>query len=415
MTFKPDCVGARAFSLFLALSLTVGNAALWADDAPPAPPAASFTPAQLDSLVAPIALYPDPLLSQILVASTYPLEIVQAGQWIEKHSNLQGAELTQAAQGENWDPSVQALVVFPDVLKRLNQDITWTTRLGNAFLADQAAEMDAVQRMRVKAEASGKLASTDQEKVITTNNNGQTVVEIQPANPNVIYVPVYNPDWIWGPSEYYPYPYWDYPAAPPVGAWWFWGPEITIGVGFGGFFGWGDWGWGPRWRDHRVFVNDAFVHRYHFNEVPGHGIGGPRAWAHEPAHRMGVAYPNRAISQRYRGEVRPHPSVGAVQERFNVLRSRGPAATEHIGRHEVQPEVYNHNRSAFGGAGAGPAVRTYSNRGHSSLAPVGGRTPSVQPRGGGPSSSGGGNRGGESRGSGNRGGGHNERGNGGRR
>ncbi len=130
--------------------------------------------------MAPIALYPDPLLSQILVASTYPLELVQAFQWLGRNPGLAGTALTQAAEQQNWDPSIQALVVFPDLVKRLNQDITWTTNLGNAFLSQQADVMDAVQRMRLKAQQAGKLSSTSQETVTTTNDSGQPVIEIEP-------------------------------------------------------------------------------------------------------------------------------------------------------------------------------------------------------------------------------------------
>ena len=129
----------------------------------------------MNDLVAPIALYPDPLLSQIMVASTYPLEVVQAYQWLQRIPGLNGPDLTQAAQQQNWDPSIQALVMFPGVLKRLNDDITWTTNLGNAFLAQQQEVMEAVQRMRQRAQQAGKLASTPQENVVTTTDGDQPV------------------------------------------------------------------------------------------------------------------------------------------------------------------------------------------------------------------------------------------------
>ena len=172
---------------------------------PPPPPGQALAPDQLDGLVAPIALYPDPLLSQILVASTYPLELVQAWQWLQRNPGLTGAALTQAAQQQNWDPSIQALVVFPDLVKRLNQDITWTTNLGNAFLAQQPDVMDAVQRMRLKAEQAGKLSSTSQQTVTTTNDSGRPIIDIEPANPQMMYLPNYDPGSIWGPPLYYPY------------------------------------------------------------------------------------------------------------------------------------------------------------------------------------------------------------------
>src|SRR5271166_3111575 len=167
---------ARVASVFLFFALFVlGSGFLLGQDQPPAlpPPNQALTPDQLDDLVAPIALYPDPLLSQIMVASTYPLEVVQAFQWQQRNPGLNGPALTQAAQQQNWDPSIQALVVFPDVMKRLNDDVTWTTNLGNAFLAQQNDVMDAVQRMRQKAQQAGKLASTPQLNVVNTNDGGQ--------------------------------------------------------------------------------------------------------------------------------------------------------------------------------------------------------------------------------------------------
>ena len=136
-----------------------------AQNAPP--PAQALSPEQLDTLLAPIALYPDSLLSQVLVASTYPLEVVEAAQWLAQNRNLQGQQLVDAARQQNWDASIQALVVFPDVLNRLNSDIQWTTDLGNAFLAQQADVMNAVQRLRARAQAAGRLGSNPQQTVTT--------------------------------------------------------------------------------------------------------------------------------------------------------------------------------------------------------------------------------------------------------
>jgi len=190
--------------------------------APPAPSAQVLSPAQLENLVAPIALYPDPLLGQVLAASTYPLEIVQAQQWLQQNSNLHGEQLVNAARQQNWDPSVQALVTFPDVLGTLTRDVQWTTDLGNAFLAQQTDVMSAVQRMRQRAQSNGKLRSTPQQKVTTQNQDGQSAVVIEPADPQVIYVPVYNPAYVWG--------------AP---AWGYYPPLFYPGIGFGFGFGQG--------------------------------------------------------------------------------------------------------------------------------------------------------------------------------
>jgi hypothetical protein len=267
---------------------------------------------QMDGLVAPIALYPDPLISQILVASTYPLEVVEAYQWLQRNPGLTGPALTQAAAEQNWDPSIQALVVFPDVLRRLNEDVSWTTNLGNAFLNQQADVMSAIQRMRLSAEQSGKLVSTPQQQVITTTEADQPVVEIVPANPEVIYVPVYDPAWVWGPPVYYPYARWYYP---PVRS----GLFFSVGIGVGGFFGggwhgWGGWGWHPGWRNHTVVVNNTFIQRNNFSSVRAANAPRVSVWSHDTFHRQGVPYPNQALNQQFHAGPRPGvmPSRAAI-------------------------------------------------------------------------------------------------------
>jgi hypothetical protein len=257
-------------------------------------------PQQLDDLVAPIALYPDPLLGQVLVACTYPVELVEAQQWLQANSSLHGQQLTDAARQENWDASVQALVAMPDVLLKLTQDIRWTTDLGNAFLAQQAEVMNAVQRMRARAQANGKLQSNPQETVTTESQGGQTAIEIQPADPQVIYVPTYDPNYVWGPPDWGFYP----PLLYPGYGYWF-DPGIDIGLCFGGWGGWGfggwGWGWGPNWFGHGIFVNNSFFNRYGYNHGFGFrgGTQGRTAWAHDPGHRLGVAYPNSQLNGRF--------------------------------------------------------------------------------------------------------------------
>jgi hypothetical protein len=261
-----------------------------------------MSPAQLENLVAPIALYPDPLLSQVLAASTYPLELVEAEQFVQQNSNLHGAQLMDAAKQQNWDPSVQALVAFPDALATLTRDVQWTTDLGNAFLAQQKDVMAAVQRMRMRAMQNGKLRSTPQQNVNTQTQDGQSAVVIQPADPQVVYVPVYNPVYVWGP------PAWGY--YPPL-----WYPGIGFGFGFGpgiylgGFFpgwgfgwpGWGlGWGWGFGWFGGGLFVNAGFFGHYGFAPgIYGARFAGQMAWQHDPMHRAGVAYANRGVAARY--------------------------------------------------------------------------------------------------------------------
>ena len=174
--------------------------------------AAKIPPDQLDSLVAPIALYPDPMLAQTLAASTYPLEVIQLQRWLAKNPGLKDKALADAVMKQPWDASVQALSALPEVVKRLADDIQWTTDLGNAFLAQQTDVMDAVQRMRKKAQDTGNLKSSEQQKVETRVIESKSVIVVQQANPQVVYVPSYDPVVVYGPPVY-PYPPIYYPPA----------------------------------------------------------------------------------------------------------------------------------------------------------------------------------------------------------
>jgi hypothetical protein len=251
---------------------------------------------QLDNLVAPIALYPDPLLGQILVASTYPLEVVEASQWLQRNRNLRGQELLDAAKQQPWDPSIQALVAVPDALEKLNQDIRWTTDLGNAFLSQQADVMSAVQRMRARAQANGRLASTPQQTVTAQEQGGQQVIVIEPANPQVIYVPAYDPFYVWGPPVWGYYPSLYYPAFG-----FGFGSGFNLSFCFGGWGGWFGWGWGPNWFGHSVYVNSYFFDHYGFHHGYGGGYHGRTAWSHDPGHRMNVPYRDSQVAARYGG------------------------------------------------------------------------------------------------------------------
>lgn len=259
-----------------------------------AAPRSTLTPQQLDNLVAPLALYPDPLLSQVLVAATYPLEVVEANQWLTQNRALTGTALIDAAKQQNWDPSVQALVAFPDVLTRLNQDVRWTTDLGNAFLGQQTDVMAAIQRLRARAQANGKLKTTPQETVTTENQNGQTAISIQPADPQVIYVPTYDPTYVWGAPAYGYYPSLFYPT---------YGFGFGFGIPFGGLFvgwpGWGGYGWGFNWFGRGLFVNGGFFghYGYHYGGFRG-GFAGNRAWAHNYS-RSSVATGRASYSRSY--------------------------------------------------------------------------------------------------------------------
>src|SRR5947207_6274731 len=193
---------------------------------------------QLDSLVAPIALFPDPLLAQTLAASTYPLELVQLQQWMEQNKNLKDKALADAVAKQPWDPSVQALSATPDVVQRLAGNIQWTTDLGNAFLAQQSDVMDAVQRMRGKAQGKGTLKTSAQQTVQTqAADGGKQVITIQQPNPDVVYVPSYDPAVVYGPPPpaypYYPYAYPGYVPGTALA----WGAGIALGAA-----AWGAWG-----------------------------------------------------------------------------------------------------------------------------------------------------------------------------
>lgn len=300
-------------------------------------PAPLLSPEQLDNLVAPVALYPDPLLGQVLAASTYPLEVVEAQQWFQQNGNLQGVQLMDAARQQNWDPSVQALVAFPDVLHLLGNDVRWTTDLGNAFLAQQADVMAAVQRTRSRAQANGMLRSTPQQMVTTGTQDGQSAIEIQPASPQMMYVPVYQPQYVWGPPAYGAYPATWYPAG--FGYGFGFDPGVFLNALFQGFTGWGGWGWILNWLGHGVFgnglfghggygsglfVNSGFLNRYGFRGgFAGTGGVGIGAWQHNPSHRMGVQYPNQALASRFnRG----------YAGQFSGARSAGSYANQSGGR-----------------------------------------------------------------------------------
>ncbi|MGW8185792.1 MAG: DUF3300 domain-containing protein, partial [Desulfobacterales bacterium] len=148
----------------------------------------AFKPEELEQILAPIALYPDSLLAQVLMASTYPLEVVQADRWAKQSTNLKGDALTAALEKQTWDPSVKSLVNFPEVLTMMSEKLDWTQKLGDAFLAQQKEVMDTVQKLRQKAEEAGNLKTTDEQKVVVE----QEKIIIEPASPEVVYVPTYN-------------------------------------------------------------------------------------------------------------------------------------------------------------------------------------------------------------------------------
>jgi hypothetical protein len=332
----------------------MGTAALAQAPATPPPAQAqsqTFAPQQLDNLVAPIALYPDPLLGQVLAASTYPVELVEAQQWLQANSNLHGQDLENAAKQQSWDASIQALVAMPDVLAKLNQDIHWTTDLGNAFLAQPADVMAAVQRLRARAQSTGKLQSNQEETVTTQTQNGQQAIEIQPADPQVIYVPQYDPAYVWGPPVWGAYPPLYYPY---YGFGWY--PPIRIGLFFGGWGGWGwggwGWGWGPNWFGGGLFVNVGFFNHYGFGLGGvyagrfGAGFRGTTAWSHDAAHRMGAAYSTAGLNARYGAASQAARVASARSGSYHSFGTAGAAGNSYRGSNYASPSMAGRTNGA---------------------------------------------------------------------
>jgi len=266
----------RSLSIILSwcLLLTTVPASFADQTVPPAPvQPAHQTPEQLDQLVAPIALYPDSLVAQILAASTYPDQVVEADRWLQAHPDLKGKDLGKEVDKQPWDPSVKALTEFPSVLANMDKNLSWTSSLGDAYVNQSDDVMNAVQTMRQRAQNAGNLKTTSQE---TVSQQGKTIV-IEPAQPAVVYVPQYDPWLVYGgPLVVWPGWYW-YPGL------YLTGPGIAFGLGFGiGFFagfgwGWGHWGWD--WHhgilfDHRGWASNSrvFYNREHFNAARG-GFG----------------------------------------------------------------------------------------------------------------------------------------------
>jgi hypothetical protein len=257
---------------------------------------------QLDSLVAPIALYPDPLLAQTLAASTYPLEVIQLEQWYANNKYLKDKALADAVAKQPWDPSVQALVAFPDVFQRMAGNIQWTTDLGNAFLAQQSDVMDAVQRMRAKAQGTGNLKTNAQQKVETNaGEDDQQAIVIEQTNPDVVYVPSYDPQMVYGaPPPAYPYYPYTYPG-------YYAGMGLAFGTGLvlGGIWAnnnWGNCDW--KHRDVNINNNNNFNRNVNRNVNRGSVTGQGNAWQHNPQHRGNAPYGNRQTANKYGGTAR---------------------------------------------------------------------------------------------------------------
>lgn len=251
-----------------------------------------FTAAELDQMLAPIALYPDTVLSHILIASTYPLEVVQADRWARENPGRKAEAAVAAVEDQDWEPSVKALVAFPEVLQRMSEDLAWTQRLGDAFLDDEAQVMDSIQNLRNKAYASGSLDKLEHVRV----QREKEVIIIEPAVERVVYVPVYDTRVVYGNWWWSDYPpvYWHYPSHYTYASGFYWGPRIHVGPSF--YFSSFHW--------HRREVVYVDHHRYHSRPhfYTGRGIAnysGARHWRHNPTHRRGVAYHNDRVRQHY--------------------------------------------------------------------------------------------------------------------
>jgi hypothetical protein len=351
--------GGRLVAIICAALLVPGETVFLAQAAPPATAQAAaqeakLPPEQLDSLVAPIALYPDPLLSQVLVASTYPLEIVQLQQWLAKNPGLKDKALADAVAKQPWDPSIQSMAALPEVVKRLGDDIQWTTELGNAFLAQQGDVMDAVQRMRKKAEGTGALKTNEQQKVETKVVEQKTVIVVEQANPQVVYVPSYNPVVVYGPLVYaYPPIYYPPSTGAVVAAGMIsFGVGIAIGAAWGGGWGYGC-GWGHN--DINVNVNNNFNRNTNINR------GGNNNWSHNPQHRGGAPYANQATASKYGGTARGDSlSSRQASARQQTSRSGGGAG---VGAQSAGAGSRSAATDRSGARSASPTASSQSSRG----------------------------------------------------
>ena len=272
---------------------------------PPAPPSGQGAPVSasgqavpekafkqevLDQLVAPIALHPDAVLTQILIASTYPLEVVQAERWVKQNKSLKGDAMTAALEKQPWDASVKALAPFPDVLTMMSEKLEWTQKLGDAFLAQQKDVMDTVQKLRRKASETGNLKTTKEQKV--TVEPETKVVVIEPANPEVVYVPTYNPTVVYGTWPYPAYPPYPVYAYPP-GAGLF---AFSVGVAVGA--AWHGGGYHNNWQGGTINIDNS-VNINRPGTQPSGGGAKAQQWNHNPQHRQGVPYKDTASREKY--------------------------------------------------------------------------------------------------------------------
>ncbi|MGE5366102.1 MAG: DUF3300 domain-containing protein [Betaproteobacteria bacterium] len=282
--------GRTSLLLFIFLLLPFAAQAQSASQQPASSDEQLLKPEELDALVAPTALYPDTLLSQILMASTYPLEVVQAQRWTEANKNLKGDQLKAAVDKQSWDDSVKSLVATPSVLAMMNDKLDWTQKLGDAVLAQQPDVMDAIQRLRTKAQANKKLESNQQQNVTVKQQNNKQVIVIEQKDPNTVYVPYYNPSVVYGGWPYPSYPPYYFPPPGYIA-----GGLLATGLAFGAGYALGSWMSGGNtwnssvnWNNNNININN-----------PGNRPDGGNNWQHRPEHRQGVKYGNADVRQKF--------------------------------------------------------------------------------------------------------------------
>ena len=290
----------------------------------------AFSNEELAQMLAPIALYPDSLIAQILMASTYPLEVVDAERWLRQNKNLKDDALNNALQEKTWDPSIKSLCHFPDVLLAMSEKLDQTRKLGDAFLSQGEDVMTTIQELRQKAEEQGNLKTTREQQVIVERE----IIRIEPADPEVVYVPVYDPLYVYGPGWYPAYPpyYWYYPPGFITGNYIRFGPRVFIGIGLF------SWVWFD-WPVHHIYIDIHKTKRFH--RYDRRRDFDRSDWRHKPSHRKGVAYRERETSQRFGSrpsrvsptnpEIRGYPARKI--EKPDKQPSQGPV--ERRGRTEV--------------------------------------------------------------------------------
>jgi hypothetical protein len=343
----------RAVAIWLFAAIVSAPAALAQDAAKP-----QFKPEELEAIVAPIALYPDALLAQVLMASTYPLEIVEAARWSKTNPDLKEQALQDALQKQTWDPSVKSLAAFPTVLQMMNEKLDMTQKLGDAFLGQQKDVMEAVQRLRAKAQAAGNLKSGKEVTYTSQKDGDQTIIIIEPAQPDVVYVPSYSTTVVYGPWPYPMYPPYYYPPPPGYAAGGiFFG--FTMGIIIGGM-------WGHcNWRGGSVSIN---VNNY--NRVNHTNISNGN-WQHSPEHRKGVEYRDQGSRDKFgKGQRQGADSREAFRGRAEAgQRDIAQGGTEKFGGGGAGDRAGGSDRGgggAFDGVGRGGESRDFSDRGAAS-------------------------------------------------